>query len=119
MAVALVVEPLYVDRHAPRRPSAAVYARRRLVAGLLAVVALASLVTLAGQVAVSLGGVSASAPERSAPAPRTVVVEPGDTLWSLARQLQPEGDVRPLVRALVRANGGTAYLEVGTRIAVP
>jgi LysM repeat protein len=49
---------------------------------------------------------------------RTYVVQPGDTLWSIARRLQPEGDVRPLVDQLVDLNGGTD-LAVGQRLPIP
>jgi len=41
----------------------------------------------------------------SSGAATTHVVQPGDTLWSLARRLQPEGDVRPLVARLRQAHG--------------
>lgn len=47
-----------------------------------------------------------------------VVAQPGDTLWSLAREVQPSGDVRPLVAQLARAHGGSA-LRAGDRIALP
>ena len=44
-----------------------------------------------------------------------VVVRPGDTLWSIARSLQPTGDVRPLVDRLAERAGG-AQLVVGQRL---
>ena len=47
-----------------------------------------------------------------------VIVQPGDTLWSLARDVQPDGDIRPLVAQLSRAHGGSS-LRSGERIAVP
>ena len=47
-----------------------------------------------------------------------VIVQPGDTLWSLAREVQPDGDVRPLVAQLSRAHGGSS-LRAGKRIVVP
>jgi len=40
------------------------------------------------------------------------VVEPGDTMWSIARSLHPDGDVRPLVDRLIEINGG-AELRAG------
>lgn len=40
----------------------------------------------------------------------TYVVRPGDTLWAIARRIQPAGDVRPLVARLARANGGPAIV---------
>jgi hypothetical protein len=46
------------------------------------------------------------------------VVQPGDTMWGIARSLQPEGDVRAVVSRLVRANGGPD-LQVGQRLALP
>lgn len=46
------------------------------------------------------------------------VVRPGDTIWSIARRVQPEGDLRPLVDRITRLRGpGT--LQVGEEIAVP
>ena len=46
------------------------------------------------------------------------VVQPGDTLWSIARRLQPEGDVRALVHQLVAANDG-AELECRAAVDPP
>ncbi|HWC11485.1 MAG TPA: LysM domain-containing protein, partial [Acidimicrobiales bacterium] len=68
----------------------------------------------------ALGGVL-TAPVRSAPPPgqgATVVeVAPGDTLWTIARRLQPDGDPRPLVDRLAAANGG-AVIRAGDRLVV-
>ncbi len=47
-----------------------------------------------------------------------VIAQPGDTLWSLAREVQPDGDVRPLVARLARSHGGSA-LRAGDRIVLP
>jgi hypothetical protein len=47
--------------------------------------------------------------------PATYLVQPGDSLWTIAEELAPGTDVRPLVDALaVRAGGGV--LEAGTRL---
>jgi hypothetical protein len=46
-----------------------------------------------------------------------VVVRPGDTLWSIASGLRPDGDVRPLVDELAERAGG-ATLVPGQRIDV-
>jgi Tfp pilus assembly protein FimV len=51
------------------------------------------------------------------PASTVVVVQRGDTLWGIARRLQPSGDVRPLVDALADRAGG-ASLSVGQRLDV-
>ena len=122
-----------------RRQPASVYRRRRIGAALL-LAATAVLVALAGVGARSLGrspdvsggaGVS-TADASDAPAAlrgadpastaaagstsgRVHVVAPGDTLWSIAATLDPNGDPRPLVDALVERTGG-AMLEVGQRI---
>lgn len=49
---------------------------------------------------------------------RVLVVEPGDSVWSIARSIQPEGDLRPLVHRIVQANG-SAPLQPGQQIVVP
>ncbi len=56
--------------------------------------------------AIGFAGAGQGAPERAeARAERvTYVVRPGDTLWSVAEQLAPGEDPRPLVDALARAN---------------
>lgn len=47
----------------------------------------------------------------------TRTVQPGDTLWSIARRVQPEGDVRPLVDRLISSRAGRP-LQVGEEITV-
>jgi hypothetical protein len=86
------------------------WARRAVVAivllTVLAVVAsLAALGVQAGWAMLTGGG--AAMPVDS---PVTYVVQPGDTLWSVARSLQPMGDVRPLVGVLSEHNGGAALV---------
>jgi hypothetical protein len=104
------------------RPSAATYRRRRAVAAGLVAVVVGSVVWA---VAALPGGGPLPAPGPSRPAAgRAVtgaphyVVQPGDTLWTIARRLQPQGDVRPLVDRLASAHGGPV-LYVGERIALP
>lgn len=101
------VRPLLLP--APRRVDAATYRRRRLVAGVLAVLLVVSLVLTAGRV---LGG--ADPVEVRPVAELSVVVEPGDTVWSIAESLA-SGDVRPVVDAIVEANG-SADLVAGDRL---
>ena len=106
------------------RPPTAVYRRRRLFVAALALVALVAL----GLVLGALGGGPLTASEASSPdvitlpletvSASTHVVVSGDTLWSIARHLQPEGDVRPLVDALAAARDGRP-LQVGERIRLP
>ena len=47
-----------------------------------------------------------------------VTVGPGDSLWSIARSVEPDGDPRPLVSALIEANGGSS-LQIGQQIVIP
>jgi hypothetical protein len=46
------------------------------------------------------------------------VVQPGETLWTIARAVQPHGDVRPLVQELSARRHG-APLQVGEHIRLP
>ena len=61
---------------------------------------------------------AASASAASGGAATQVTVEAGDTLWSIARRIQPTGDVRPLVDQLVATNG-TAPLQPGQQLTIP
>jgi hypothetical protein len=67
-----------------------------------------------------LGGAAsegAPAPAAPASAPEVYVVQPGDTLWTIARSIQPEGDVRSLVDRLAEAHG-SGPLRPGERLAL-
>ena len=49
-----------------------------------------------------------------------VTVQPGDTLWSVARQLSAQQDPREVVAQLRRLNGlRTASLTVGQQLLLP
>lgn len=112
-----------------RRRTAAVYRRRRWAAAVLAVVVLFGVLGAArvveGRVlpstAVAAPGAGSSDPSVAlAPAtPATGgslhVVRPGESVWSIARTLQPAGDIRPVVDRLVERSGGGA-LQVGQRL---
>jgi hypothetical protein len=58
---------------------------------------------------VALEGPPLETPERL-PHVRTVVVQPGDTLWSLAPRLAPERDPRAVVDAVADARGGATLV---------
>jgi hypothetical protein len=89
-----------------------VYRRRRFVAAAVGL----GLVVAAAQASAALGGSSLAPVERRPPGVRsasvveTVVVEPGDTLWSIAARLAPGADPREVVDALVEARGTTRLL---------
>ncbi len=107
---------------APHR-QVALYRRRRITAAIF-VVALAGLAlvgTHALLVAVRPAVPGANVPTGtiSATVDRgpVVVVRPGDTLWSIARRLAPEGDVRATVDRLAAVHG-TGPLQVSERLPV-
>ena len=93
------------------RPSTATYRRRRVAAVGLALV----IVLVAAQAGGALGDsplavserrpASSSASSSSASAPVHYIVEPGDSLWSIAEELAPGEDPRPVVDALAEARG--------------
>ncbi|MCD9624877.1 LysM peptidoglycan-binding domain-containing protein [Rhabdothermincola salaria] len=139
------LEPAPRGRVAPSRPQlrvldggrAAVRAQRRrtvrpeplvLVAGLvlaalvaLVLVGVASLLgagaAAPGPAPTAIDGAGAVATAPAASVATEVVVRPGDTLWSIAASLRPDGDVRPVVDALAQRAGG-ADLVPGQRIDV-
>ena len=140
------VVPLSAAR--PRRVSPAVYRRRRIVAAMAATVAVSVLATplsgalraVAGAAATATataaagtaGGTAAGAGADPATAagvghgggragrgPTHVhVVAPGETFWSIAREIAPAADPRPVVDRLVAANGGPS-LYAGERLVLP
>ncbi len=79
--------------------------RRRIVAGVIAL----GVVATAGRAAAALGGGPLAA-SGAAPSVTTYVVEPGDTLWTVAERLAPESDPRPVVDALVEARGSATVI---------
>lgn len=105
---------------ADRRPRASARVRRRrLAVGAM----VAGLVVLLALPLSALGGEPVTAAPKplvgSRPGhPVTYVVQPGDTLWSIATRLSPDGDPRPLV-AQMEAGLGSATIEPGQRIVLP
>jgi hypothetical protein len=98
----------------------------------LVVAVVAMVIVLFGALAIGNGALASLAPAPSAPAASNaatgdaastsatsmVTVEPGDTLWSIARRLQPTGDVRSLVDQLQALNG-SAPLQSGDQVRIP
>lgn len=99
------------------RATAAQFRRRRAVAALTAVVLLGggAALTVPGEVPLTSSG---PAPALVPVGRTTYVVRPGDTLWGIARALQPSGDVRPLVQRLTESRGG-APLRAGEPVVLP
>jgi hypothetical protein len=130
----VVVRPRLRVVRAPSRPTDAVFRRRRIGAALfLGAVLITAAVLAAGFL--TRPDTGASIAIRTEPAPGAVVgdlaaygsahldpqpgsvyvVQPGDTLWSIARALVPAGDVRGEVDKLETLNGSAA-LQAGQRL---
>ena len=99
-----------------RRPSTAVYWRRRLAVVGMAV----ALVVVAAQAGDALGGSPLAAPERRPTSSTLVEVKarPGDSLWSIVERTFPGEDPRPRVDELMEARDG-APLVPGEVVGVP
>ena len=96
----------------PRRPVLRLTRRGRV----LVLLVLATLVF----VAFSLGRTSATAGHGARVARPTTVVQPGETLWTIARRVAPGADPRATVRRLSELNDlGSAPIVAGQRLVLP
>jgi len=103
-------------RLADPRPAAEVYVRRRLLVGLVLVAVVVAVWFGAGSVLANRGGVPASA---AAVRPATTyVVQPGDTLWSIAAAHHGDAAQSSYVDLLVQRNGGTT-VQIGQLLTLP
>jgi hypothetical protein len=93
------------------RSKRAIYMRRRAIAASLGL----GIVLTAAHAGVALGG-STTTPGRSPhPHIERVVVQPGDTLWSLAERIAPGSDPRKKVDDFAKQLG-TSELHAGEQI---
>lgn len=92
-------------------------ARRRRLTGLVACAVLALAVGAAANTLLRDGGSARPMRPLSAVDDGVYVVQSGDTLWSVAERLSPDGDPRPLVAEL-RSRHGDVELQPGDRIDV-
>jgi hypothetical protein len=103
-----------------------VYRRRRLLAGGLFLLAVAAVLVLVQLIQAGIGGgplattgaAATSAGPMIPAGARDYVVRPGDTVWSIAEALDPNGDERPVVDVLVKELHGTT-LYPGEVVAIP
>jgi hypothetical protein len=125
------------SRMTPVHPSRAVYRRRRILAVVVAVLAIGLLISLVSTVGRFGAAMLRTAPVAAASAPSDAtparpgmlhgqllvkggvyIAQPGDTLWVLARSLQPRGDLSGLVHRLETLNHGPV-VRVGQRLHLP
>ena len=104
-----------VNRHYSR---ARLTPRGRFVAR-LAVITSLSVLLLSGFAAVT--GATAGSTDSAIPTPYIKVsVKPGETLWSIAASIAPEGDRRSLVADIVEVNRlKSPELQAGQKIFIP
>ena len=104
------------------RPTTAVVARRRCqVVGAFAVAFAACAVWAQAGVTVRPGNGPLAVPgagRTQAVAAHVWVVQPGETVWGIAHQLQPKGDAPPLVDQLDRQLHGRP-LQIGQQLQLP
>ena len=96
--------------------SVATYQRRRLV--VLVAVMLVLGVVIAGVIGAT--GTTAQADQAVAGQsiePRTVIAQPGDTLWAIAQRVAPQANISDLVDELVRLNGDA--IVAGQLVRIP
>jgi LysM repeat protein len=81
-----------------------------------------STLLMLGTLGVILGSTTVATDEPGAPVPATmVVVEPGQTLWDLAAEANPNGNGQQTVADIMRLNSieSAGGLQAGDTIAVP
>jgi hypothetical protein len=112
-----VEERLIVVHRQPRpratRSKRAVYMRRRIIAASLGL----GIVLTAAHAGVALGGSTTTSGRSPHPHVERIVVQPGDSLWSIARRIAPHSDPRGVVDRLA-AELGTSDLQAGEMISV-
>jgi len=88
--------------------------------GRLAVL-LAALLTMAVLVVALSPSTTATGEAGDPVATQTVTVQPGDTLWKLATDANPNGDIRQTVDDIMRLNSlvSASGLQMGSEVAVP
>jgi hypothetical protein len=102
------------SRRRPAQPPVRLTRRGRVV-----VVAFLVLVALASSF-LGLRNASVATSRQGRPPYRTVVVQPGQTLWDVAREAAPGADPRDTVGRIMEVNDlSSALVQPGQQIAVP
>ncbi|MGA2829340.1 MAG: LysM peptidoglycan-binding domain-containing protein [Streptosporangiaceae bacterium] len=114
---AVVTAPGRAGLRPARRPGLRLTRRGRIVLAVLAVLAVCGLFVAGASAA------QASGPAAAHGAPGTaeqVIVQPGDSLWSIAQSADPNADARAIVQEILQANRlKTVNLTAGQRLWVP
>ncbi|MGH2755021.1 MAG: LysM peptidoglycan-binding domain-containing protein [Actinomycetota bacterium] len=104
--------PTAIVRARAARRQRAVFARRRLTAALTIVIVVA--------LGTQIGGVGNSVPASTAGAPKTIRLEPGETLWDVAARFAPASiDTRAYVDELIELNDLSGAPAAGVKIRLP
>jgi len=102
----------------PAERAAARLRRQRLIEGRRRLAIL--IAGLAVIVGVILGGSGGTAVASKPGAPTSVVLQPGDTLWSIASEYAPDGiDPRAYVHALEQINDLEGAARAGAQLTLP
>jgi Tfp pilus assembly protein FimV len=103
-----------VTEPATRRSTVRLTRRGRLV-----VLTLALLAVLAAGIVIASGSVATDQPGTPEPT-RVVMVGSGDTLWDIAADAAPDGDVRAMIDRIERLNAlDTGMVSAGQKLLVP
>lgn len=114
----VVPSRLAAPRQAASRPTTQVYIRRRLLVALVLLTVVAAVWLGAGDVVANRGGEPASASAVRPVSSQTYIVQPGDTMWSIARVHHGERSLSDYVDLLIEQNGGT-LLQIGQQVVLP
>lgn len=109
---------LAAPRQAASRPTTQVYIRRRLLVALVLIAVVAAVWVGAGDVVANRGGDPASASAVRPVSAQTYLVQPGDTMWSIARVHHGDRSLSDYVDLLIEHNGGT-LLQIGQQVVLP
>lgn len=104
-------------RLADPAPSSVVYIRRRLLAAVVSLAVVLGVWSGAGNVLANRGGDPASA--AAARQAASYVVQPGDSLWSIAEAHHGAVALATYVDVLVARNGGSATIQPGQLLTLP
>ena len=110
--------PLALDRRVPVRPASR--PRTRLTRrGRLVLLVLAIGLLLAA-ISVGRAGSQAATATETGPSLQQTTVQPGETLWSVARRIAPANDPREVIAQIQRINDlESSSLRVGQQLLLP